>query len=116
MNRYFACHCSELIDNRKIVEVKGIELGIYCVDGTYYAWRNLCPHAAAPVCSGKITGTRMPSKVYQYEYGCDQQILRCPWHGWEFDVTTGGHLVDDKVKLRGYPVEVDGDDIYVLMK
>lgn len=117
MNRYFACKTSDVTaGDRCIVTVKGMELGIFLVNGQYTAWRNLCPHAAAPLCKGKITGTRLPSLVYEYEYGCEQQIIRCPWHGWEFDLTTGVHLADPETKLRGYPVEVDGEDIYVVMK
>ncbi|TDF94494.1 Rieske (2Fe-2S) protein [Paenibacillus piri] len=100
---------------RKIVEVKGMELGIFHVNGGYYAWRNVCPHAAAPVCEGPVCGTRLPSMVYEYKYGKDREILRCPWHGWEFDLTDGSHLTDRAVRLRGYEVEVDGEQIYVLI-
>lgn len=103
-------------DGRKIVEVKGMEVGVFFVDGDYYAWRNVCPHAAAPVCRGKVCGTRLPSLVYEYEYGCEDQILRCPWHGWEFDLKTGYHLADPDVKLKGVSVEVDGEDVYLVLK
>jgi nitrite reductase/ring-hydroxylating ferredoxin subunit len=34
--------------------------------------------------------------------GC---ILRCPWHGWEFDLRTGEHLVDPQNRLKAVPVE-----------
>jgi nitrite reductase/ring-hydroxylating ferredoxin subunit len=117
MNKYPVAKVAEIQEKgRKIVEVKGMEVGIFLVDGQYYAWRNMCPHAYAPVCVGRVCGTRLPSMVYEYEYGRDQEILRCPWHGWEFDLKTGQHLVDPGVKLRGFPVEVDGEDIYLLMK
>lgn len=116
MNKYVVGKTSEIQEKlKKIVEVKGIEVGVFYVDGSYYAWRNICPHAGAPVCKGNVCGTRMPSMVYEYEYGQDQQILRCPWHGWEFNLKTGEHLVDPTVKLRGYPVEVDGKDVCVLI-
>jgi nitrite reductase (NADH) small subunit len=97
----------------KIVEVKGIELGVFLVDNSFYAWRNLCPHAAAPVCVGPVCGTKVPSLVYEYEYGRDGEILRCPWHGWEFDLKTGKHLASVDVRLRGYEVEVEADQVYV---
>jgi nitrite reductase/ring-hydroxylating ferredoxin subunit len=84
----------------KIVKVKGIEFGIFKVRGEFFAWRNVCPHFAAPVCKGAITGTRLPSQVYEYQLGRENEILRCPWHGWEFDLLTGEHLVDPDVKLR----------------
>lgn len=117
MNKYAVAKVAELHEKgRLIVEVQGMELGIFLVDGQYYVWRNVCPHAAAPVCAGRISGTRMPSMVYEYEFGRDQEILRCPWHGWEFDLKTGRHLVDASVKLRGFHVEADEEDIYVLMQ
>ncbi|CAH1191438.1 hypothetical protein PAECIP111891_00004 [Paenibacillus allorhizoplanae] len=115
-SRYAAASVQELAEKgRKIVEVKGIEIGIFLVNGSYYAWRNMCPHAAAPVCEGVVCGTRLPSLVYEYEYGRDQEILRCPWHGWEFGLTDGKHLVEGGVQLRGYEVEIEGNEIYVLI-
>ncbi len=117
MNRYEACTVQEVREKgRKIVQVKNMEIGIFLVDGQYYAWRNLCPHAAAPICEGRVCGTTLPSMVYEYEYGREKEILRCPWHGWEFDLKTGLHLTDESIKLRGYPLEIDGDHIYLLLQ
>ncbi|WP_240941571.1 Rieske 2Fe-2S domain-containing protein [Paenibacillus sp. HB172176] len=100
---------------RIIATVKGMELGIFAVGDDYYAWRNLCPHGGAPVCEGVVCGTRLPSLVYEYKYGKDREILRCPWHGWEFDLLTGQHLVNDKVKLRGYGVVEEDGQLYVVV-
>lgn len=100
---------------RKIVQVKQIEVGLFLVNGQVYAWRNICPHGAAPVCEGVVCGTRLPSLVYEYEYGKDREIVRCPWHGWEFDLKTGKHLVDERTALRGYEIKIEGDDVYILV-
>ena len=89
---------------RKLVHVGKIEIGLFNVDGEIHAYRNICPHAGAPVCLGKIGGTSLPSKVYEYSFGCEGRILRCPWHGWEFDLQTGEHLVDPTTKLKKFPV------------
>lgn len=97
-----------------IVAVNGIELGIFLVEDCYFAWRNVCPHAAAPVCFGTVHGTKLPSSVYEYRFGCENQILRCPWHGWEFDLRTGKHLAGP-MRLKGYEVEVDESDVYVVI-
>ncbi len=105
----------------KVVEIdrrKEIEVGVYYVNGEFYVWRNVCPHRGAPVCQGVVTGTNLPSGVYEYEYGCDRQVLRCPWHGWEFDLKTGEHMVEGTAKpakLRGYSIEVDNNDVYVVI-
>lgn len=90
---------------------KEIEIGVFNVGGRLVAYRNVCPHAGAPVCSGKICATTLPSQVYQYELARDGEILRCPWHGWEFDLLSGEHLVDEKTKLRAYEIETDGENL-----
>jgi nitrite reductase (NADH) small subunit len=43
----------------------------------------------------------------------DGTTIVCPWHGWEYDITTGANLDDPSVKLGCYPVKADGDDILV---
>jgi nitrite reductase (NADH) small subunit len=115
--RYKVAESNEITEGGKlIVKAKEMEIGLFLIDGSYYAWRNVCPHAAAPVCLGVVRGTRMPSVVYEYEYGLDNQVLRCPWHGWEFDLKSGNHLAGGKAKLRGFPVESDADGIYIVLK
>lgn len=98
---------------RKIVRVEGREIGIFNIRGSFYALKNSCPHQAARVCLGKIVGTTLPSEVYQFQYGKEGQILRCPWHEWEYDITTGHAVFDPAVKLVMYPVEVIGGEIIV---
>lgn len=100
---------------RRIATVKGLEIGVFAVGDRYYAWRNMCPHGGAPVCEGVVCGTRLPSLVYEYKYGKEREILRCPWHGWEFDLLTGTHLVDESVKLRGYRVEEEDGELYLVL-
>lgn len=126
MERHWVAKKSEIPENEcKIVSVKGIEFGVFNIKGEFYAWRNVCPHFGAPVCQGKITSTRMPSKVYEYKLGRENEILRCPWHGWEFDLITGEHLVDPAMRLRRGNIEEESlekgeldfksDDIYLLL-
>ncbi len=101
------CPISELEPGkRKLILIGRTEIGVFNVGGEYHAYRNICPHAGAPVCVGKISGTTLPSPVYEYSYGREGCILRCPWHGWEFDLKTGVHLVDPDVRLKKFPVEV----------
>lgn len=100
-----------------LVTVGGLELGLFRVRGEIVAWRNHCPHMAAPVCRGVVSGTRLPSAVYHYELGRDDEVLQCPWHGWEFDLVSGEHLAGGSTaRLRGYPVEVVEGVVYVHLR
>jgi nitrite reductase/ring-hydroxylating ferredoxin subunit len=92
--------------SRKLMTVGKLSFGVFNVQGTFRAYRNICPHAGAPVCEGRISGTTLPSKVYEYEYGQEGCVLRCPWHGWEFDLRTGAHLVDPETRLKSLTLQV----------
>ncbi|WP_409344018.1 Rieske (2Fe-2S) protein [Paenibacillus sp. MBLB4367] len=99
----------------KVVQVQGRSIGVYHVKDEYYAVHNYCPHQGAELCKGPVCGTTLESPVYEYRYGRDQEILRCPWHGWEFDLKTGKSLFSDRVRVRSYPVQVvDGQVCIVL--
>ena len=100
---------------RRLVEVKGHSIGLFNVNGQYVAALNLCPHELAPVCKGRVSGTTLPSPPGEYRWGREGEILACPWHGWEFDLTTGRALPDPRVRLRLYPVSVEDDTIYVTL-
>ncbi|MBX5437886.1 MAG: Rieske (2Fe-2S) protein [Alicyclobacillaceae bacterium] len=114
MARIAVAKAADVPDNGPLlVTVDGVEIGIYRVGGQYYAWRNVCPHEAAPVCVGMVCGTRLPSRVYEYHYGREGEILRCPWHGWEFDLKTGEHLAGTRKRLKGYPVEEEAGQLYI---
>jgi nitrite reductase (NADH) small subunit len=97
-----------------LVRIGGVEIGLFRVGGAVKAWRNHCPHMGAPVCRGAVTGTMLTSAVYQYAPGRDGEILQCPWHGWEFDLTDGRHLAPGSpARLRGYPIRIVGDSVLV---
>lgn len=94
---------------RKIIRVEGREVGLFNLNGTFYALKNSCPHQGARVCLGRVVGTTLPVGVYEFQYSKEGQILRCPWHSWEYDITTGQSVFDSNVKIVTYPVEiVDG--------
>lgn len=97
---------------RKIVEIAGRSLGIFNIKGRFFALRNICPHQGGPLCEGRLTGFVSADKPGgHYSYERRGEILRCPWHGWEFDVTTGQSWVDPAtVRTRSYDVEVASGD------
>jgi nitrite reductase/ring-hydroxylating ferredoxin subunit len=104
--------------SKKIVEVGGRSVGVFNSGGNFYAVQNLCPHALAPICLGNLSGTNMPTGPgEEFVYGMEGQVLRCIWHGWEFDVSTGQALFGtDRRRLATFPVRVEGGDVIVTMR
>jgi nitrite reductase (NADH) small subunit len=93
---------------RKIVEVAGRSIGVFNVDGVFYALRNACPHQGAPLCMGSVKGTAEASRPGEYVWGREGRILRCPWHGWEFDLATGQSVFNPhRTRVRSYRVTVE---------
>ncbi|MDP9351910.1 MAG: Rieske 2Fe-2S domain-containing protein [Chloroflexota bacterium] len=86
---------------------EGRSIGVFNVHGSYYALRNSCPHQAAPLCLGAIKGMTMPGKPGEYVWAREGEILRCPWHGWEFDILTGRSIVNPhRTRVKTYEVSV----------
>lgn len=92
---------------RKLVEVAGRSIGIFNVDGRYYAIRNRCPHQGGPLCLGVQTGLVEATGPGEYRYARRGEFLRCPWHGWEFEIATGQSWFDPAhTRVRSYAVTV----------
>ena len=88
----------------KLARVEGQEIMLFLIGGEFRAYRNFCPHAGAPLCTVRPGGIR-PGDA-GYERGRQPQSLRCPWHGWEFDLRTGAFVDNPRCVLDGYRVEV----------
>jgi nitrite reductase/ring-hydroxylating ferredoxin subunit len=99
----------------RVITVRGVEIGVFNVDGAYYALPNLCFHQWGPLCTGKVTGTftACPESDWHPRWEREGRIVVCPWHSLEFDVTTGQCLAYPRVKLRRYPVVVEGGIVKV---
>jgi 3-phenylpropionate/trans-cinnamate dioxygenase ferredoxin subunit len=92
---------------RMVVEVGGRSIGVFNVDGRFYALRNRCPHQGGPLCLGRISGLLRPGLPGEYVLDPSHKVLRCPWHGWEFDLDTGRSWFDPAAtRVRSYDVEV----------
>ena len=102
------CKASEIPPGeRKIFDIEGKSVGVFNVAGKFYALRNLCPHQFAPLCLGKVTGYCESSPVGEFHWSRDGEIVRCPWHAWEFDIKTGRSVFNPhKVRTKSYEVEV----------
>jgi nitrite reductase/ring-hydroxylating ferredoxin subunit len=91
----------------KLVAAKGREIGVFNVGGKFYALANRCPHKGGPLCSGRITGLAQSRGPGDYRLIRAGEFLRCPWHGWEFEIATGQSYCDPKtLQARRFEVEV----------
>lgn len=72
-------------------------LAVFNVDGTFYAIDGICPHAGGPLADGGL-------------HGC---IVTCPWHGWQFDVTTGRHCLTERIQQTRFECRVENGEVLV---
>ncbi|MEO7600079.1 MAG: Rieske (2Fe-2S) protein [Opitutus sp.] len=92
---------------RKLLVVDGRAIGVFNVGGEFFALRNRCPHQGAALCEGKLGSCITSNAPGSYEMTRTGEILRCPWHGWEFDIRTGQSWFDPKaVRVKSYEVAV----------
>ena len=97
------------------VDVDGRPIGVFKIGEKVYAIKNICPHKRAPLARGTVEGTMLPTACAgDYNYGMEGQVLKCPWHGWEFDIESGKCLfgVSDS-RIKTYPVSVRNGEVYV---
>ncbi|MBD0290850.1 MAG: Rieske (2Fe-2S) protein [Thermoleophilia bacterium] len=114
--RVLVCDAADLAPGGRVVRrVDGLSLGVFNVHGRVYALHNRCPHAGGALCEGPVGGTTASTPDFRYAYEREGEILRCAWHGWEFEIETGRSLVDPRIRARTYPVELEDGRVYVLV-
>lgn len=83
----------------RTVDVRGIWIALYNVDGTFYAIDNACPHAGGPLGEGKLNGT----------------VVECPWHGWKFSVVSGERVGNSNFQTACCEVRVVDDSVQIAL-
>jgi nitrite reductase (NADH) small subunit len=93
-------HCVVTVGNRQI--------GIFNVDGDFYALANACFHQNGPLCRGRVSGALIagPGSDYKPEWRLDGEVVVCPWHSLEFHIKTGRCLAYPNRRVPTYPVRV----------
>jgi len=93
---------------RKRVEVAGRAIVVFNLGGEFFALSDRCPHKGGTLSQGLLTGLLESSAPGTYCYTRRGEIIRCPWHSWEFDIRTGKSWCDpERVRARNYPVSVE---------
>jgi 3-phenylpropionate/trans-cinnamate dioxygenase ferredoxin subunit len=82
-------------------------------DGTLSAVRDICPHYQARLSHGYMEAAFVAQESGQYVI-TERIVLRCPWHGYEFDLETGRCLADpERMRVRVYKVEVEDGTVFL---
>ncbi len=93
-----AARAAEIAEGeRRLVDVEGLSIGVFHHKGEWYALSNSCLHRGGPVCTGPLEGN----------------VITCPWHGYQYELTNGELLLDRSAKLEMYPVEVREGEVYL---
>ncbi len=86
-----ARHVIALVDElppgtRKFVTIDERPIAIFNIKGEFFGLLNRCPHQGAALCEGPLIGLAQSSDPGEIKYTRLGEIIRCPWHGWEFDI------------------------------
>ena len=93
--------------SRKLIEIDGRPIAIFNIKGELFALLNRCPHQGGSLCEGLITGLAVGDRAGEFRMIRKGEMVRCPWHGWEFDIRTGQSWCEpSKVRARAYPTEI----------
>ncbi len=95
------------------------EIGVFRHGGAFYAYSNFCLHQGGPACEGltiaRVEERLRPDKTSMGLYFSETEMhFVCPWHGMEYDITTGECVSDRRMKLKTYQVVQKGDEVYVV--
>lgn len=84
--------------------------------GEIRAFASRCPHQGADLEHGCMTGHAHSDQPNVLMMDRPGQILRCPWHGFEFDICSGKSVADQgKLKLRRFDVEIADSEVFIVM-
>ncbi len=78
-------------------QVNGTTIALANVGGQFFALNNTCLHRGGPLGQGEL----------------EDSVVTCPWHGWQYDVTSGKVAQNPTVGVETYKVEVRGEDVFV---
>lgn len=98
---------------RRFVSVRGTEIAVFNLGGSYFALENECPHQGGPVCDGETHTAIGNGHEERIVLDKERLILTCPWHGWSFEIATGDHPSGD-YSINTFEVEVVGDELYLI--
>ncbi len=94
--------------SRRRIQTETRAIAVFNVGGEFFAINDRCPHGGGSLSCGVLTGLVESDGPGRYRYSRKGEILRCPWHAWEFDLRTGRSVCDPaRMKVRQWPARVE---------
>jgi nitrite reductase/ring-hydroxylating ferredoxin subunit len=108
MTDHVVCKLDEIPEGKaRRFAVGKRDIAIFNVNGKLSAIADRCPHEGASLCKGKISGLVQSDRPGDFRLERAGELIRCPWHGWEFDLSTGQSYCDPaRMKVRTFHVKV----------
>ena len=86
------------LGGRKLIEIDGVAVAVFNVNGAFYAIEDVCTHDGGNLVEGGLLGSE----------------IECPRHGARFDVRTGAATKMPAFEpVPTYAVKVDQDSVLV---
>ena len=108
MAKHVVCRAADISPGqRRVVTIRNRPIVIFNVKGEMFALLNRCPHQGAELSAGITSGIAEADKPGEVRCTRAGEFIRCPWHGWEFDIRSGQSWFDPQhVSVRQFPVAV----------
>jgi nitrite reductase/ring-hydroxylating ferredoxin subunit len=105
MARHVVARVDDIPDGaRLLITVQGRSVGIFNIDGRFFALRNRCPHQGAELCQGSVVADVTATAPGEIRYDRSRRMIQCPWHGWEYDLRTGQSYFGSRVRPYGLEI------------
>ena len=85
---------------KMLVEYDDDDVGLFNLDGKFYAISDVCTHDDGPLVEGTLDG----------------ECIICPRHGARFNIKTGEQTMPAFAPVPLYEVKIEGDDILIAPK
>jgi nitrite reductase/ring-hydroxylating ferredoxin subunit len=121
LSEIYVGHESEFEEGgRKVISDNGLVIGVFRVNGRFFAYENECAHMGGPVCQGgifqRVEQNLAPDRtIIGYQFSEDHCHIVCPWHGYEYDLESGAFPANPKMRLRKFEVELRDGEVYVVV-
>lgn len=98
MSYRLLCQLSELTPEQgREFLIQGRIVAVFRSGDQVHAIDGMCAHQGGPIAQGHLEG----------------KCVTCPWHGWQYDVTSGTNLLTGKQMLDCFPVEIRGNEVWI---